>query len=358
LRIWIRLRGISDSNRKRRLGMGYGNLQNGMDGFITCNIYERNNMRQSRGRLKDKVLIWGTGLDYGRFLNQLKALELQEVLEVVGVTDSSGFRERVTKVDGWHFYSVSEIKEIPWDYCVVMSEKYFWDIYSHLAELGISSDRIIPCRVFAIPYFEWVQYIEIRNLKMSIISNNCWGGILSRTLGLEHRSPFKNLAVSASGLIRMLDEGLEGFMSVEPKFVRWEIDPHSKVRFPVMSVKGVEILFNHDTKIEEALAKWRRRKEKIDYHNLYMMIYTEDIDVVRAFLKLDIERKICFVPDNIITEELKDESTVFPICWRNNQDEFWLPVNESAKLSGLNYKILPMILGKKEKRLEIVQTDQ
>ena len=150
----------------------------------------------------------------------------------------------------------------------------------------------------------------------------------------------------------MLYGGLQKYMSSDLQLVRWQVDIHSKRRYPVMRLRDVEIHFNHDDTVKHALEEWNRRKHKIDYEKLLVGIYTEKEEVVNDFLNFHgCVRKICFVPYELYRDEWKTTDCVYPLSYRGGQNEFYLPVNESATVSGINYKLLPMYLGRIERRL-------
>lgn len=230
-----------------------------------------------------RIVVWGLGTDYNRHMNLLKYAEVNKEIQVIAVTANE--LPNVKSLDGWSVIDKSDLKRTDFDYVVVMHEKYFGEIVSDIVNLGIERKVIIPCRVLDIPYFNWKSYIGILKSGVSIVCNNCHGGILYRTLGMECRSPFKNLFLSARDLLLMLSD-MKYYLSVTPQFVRWEADPHGRWVYPVMAIDGVELHFNHDKTVEDALEKWERRCKKFNYDNMFVSIYTEEDEVVEQFLAL------------------------------------------------------------------------
>lgn len=294
---------------------------------------------------KPKLLIWGIGQEYSRALNLLKYWESRHKIKVVGVTDKNIFG--LLEIDGWKVYETTSINMLDIDYFLVMSEKYFLEIFEELLLLGIDKKKILVSKILYIPYFNWKKYLKIQKSDLSIICNNCVGGIIYNTLGLECKSPCKNLAIPEDSFLKLV-HNLEYYMPLKLEFKRWQIDPHSEKDFPVMSLNDIEIWCNHDLSINEARDKWERRKKKINYKNIILIMYTENDKVGETFLKIKKYRKILFVPE---ISELKHKE-VYKLKMFPGQREFWETVNSSASLgkNSCNYKILDMLNGKKAYR--------
>lgn len=299
-----------------------------------------------------KIVIWGSGTDYNRHVNILKYAEVNREIQIVAITANA--LPNVKTIDGWPVIHKNYLKNADFDYIVVMHENYFSDISTDIVNLGIERKRIIPCRVLDIPYFNWKDYIDILESDISIVCNNCHGGVLYHTLGLECRSPFKNLALSDKGLLRMLSD-LKGYLSAPPQLIRWTVDVHSGLTYPVMAVKDVEIYFNHDKTIEGALEKWERRCKKVNFNNIFVSIYTEESDVVEQFLKLnDYPNKVCFVPYQGNNSRWKDIDNIYELSLLPEQTEFWEPVNSNVSngKNSFTFDILSLLHMKKKYRIE------
>lgn len=284
---------------------------------------------------RPRLLIWGLGKDYNRHLNALKYWENQQEVEIIGVTDKD--IPELSEIDGWRIYETGGVPKEIVDYYLVMSEKYFFDISNDIVALGVERRAILQSKILDIPYFNWEQYLEIKKSNLSIICNNCAGGILYNTLGLECISPCKNLAIPDDSFLKLISD-LQRYMSLELKFKRWQIDPHSKKEFPVMKLDDIEIWCNHDVSASDAENNWSCRKQKINYGNIMLIMYTEDDEVGEAFLESSNYKKILFVPE----ESKLEGRTVFQLKLYPGQEEFWQVVNSSVSLgkNSYSYKIL------------------
>lgn len=293
-----------------------------------------------------RILIWGIGRDYNRHLNLLKYWEHQNI-EIVGITDKN--LPDVETIDGWKVVKIEQLNQIEFDYILVMSEKFYLEILSDISKNGIKKNKIMSCKILDIPYFDWEKYIEIKKKEISILCNNCLGGIVYHTLALECKSPCKNLAIPDQSFLKLINN-VPYYMELEPEFLRWQVDPHSLERFPVIKLDDIEIWCNHDTSLEEAVEKWNRRKKKINYENMIFMMYTEDEKTVQNFVEDSDDHRIVFVPELF---PVQTDHRIFPLKMFSGQKEFWEVVNSSATLgkNSCNYKLLDMLNGKKEYRL-------
>lgn len=149
---------------------------------------------------------------------------------------------------------------------------------------------------------------HLRNRNVTIISENCWGGILCQYLGIGYNSPFVGLLVPAPDyikILRSLREYVEGdFRFIPRSESRWERElRYFKQDFPIaiLTPKGegdpVEIHFLHYATPEEAVEKWRRRAKRINYQNIIVKLAERNectAAEIAAFEELDYPSKICF----------------------------------------------------------------
>lgn len=58
--------------------------------------------------------------------------------------------------------------------------------------------------MFEIPFFDFEKYVSLLENSISIISNDCWGGILASKLGLQMKSPFCNCYIGKEDYYQLL----------------------------------------------------------------------------------------------------------------------------------------------------------
>lgn len=289
--------------------------------------------------MKYKVVIYGIGEQYNKNYNILKYYELTEQISIVGVT--AKWIPNSSYLDEYKLVSLSELHTITYDYIVIMSDIYFDEIVNDLVSREISRNKLVSYRVLQVPHLDFSSYIELKESRISIISNNCWGGVIYRTLGMECLSPFKNLSLEEEDYLRLL-KNFKYYMGCEPRFLKYAYNKNSKKEYPVMLLDDVKLHCNHDTNPEEAAEKWNRRKVKINYDNLFVEMYTENREMMGKFLALEeYDRKVCFVPFQT------DKQNVVQLSLYPGQSMFWETVNSNAGngANSIKYGSLQLLLG-------------
>jgi uncharacterized protein (DUF1919 family) len=165
-------------------------------------------------------------------------------------------------------------------------------------------------------------------------------------LGLECLSPFKNLSVEDEDYIRLL-KNLKYYMKCDMKFMKYAYNVNSKKDYPVMLLDDIKIHCNHDLYPDEAVEKWNRRRDKINYNNILVEMYTEKENIMQEFLEIsEFNKKICFVPF-----ETSMENT-YQLYLYPGQTKFWETVNSNAG-NGSNclvYNLFNLITGMESRR--------
>lgn len=137
----------------------------------------------------------------------------------------------------------------------------------------------------------------------SIISNNCWGGAIYRSLRRPYLSPFAGTFLMAPCYLRMLAD--------LPAHLRNPLRPAADSRYEsIRLTRGrvlpaypigilgddVEVHFLHYATWAEAAEKWARRTARLRWDRLFVKFSEQNestLDGVNQFLALPFERKIC-----------------------------------------------------------------
>ena len=143
---------------------------------------------------------------------------------------------------------------------------------------------------------EWRIYKEIKRLRLknrrpTIIASNCIGTFIYYDMKIKYLSPTINLSFDMNDYVRFL-ENLEWYL--QQPVVPYEDD---RFDYPCGMIGDVEIRFNHYKTIEEAISKWERRKQRIDWDNLFIMAIDGDectYDSINRFDALPFENKVIF----------------------------------------------------------------
>lgn len=160
------------------------------------------------------------------------------------------------------------------------------------------------------PYLSFYRLKKLLKLGCSesftIISNNCWGGHVYRFFGLPYNSPTVGLFFFAHDYIKFVSN-LKRYLSTEINFITLEESKYCNklkelggecVECPIAICGDIEIIFMHYKTPEEALKKWTRRVERMNWNNLIIKFSemngcTEDD--LKAFDSLPYQKKVAFV---------------------------------------------------------------
>lgn len=155
---------------------------------------------------------------------------------------------------------------------------------------------------------KWQCYKNRRPLKnrdFSIISNNCWGGLVSQHYGLPYNSPTCGLGIRGVDYIRFCSD-IHRYINLQLQFIPFEESSRRNQYigfrpFPVARLDDIEIYFTHYHTEEEAATKWYRRAKRINWDNIIFKLshresFTEDD--IKNFAALDLPNKLIFAEED------------------------------------------------------------
>lgn len=159
---------------------------------------------------------------------------------------------------------------------------------------------------------------NLKDTKFSVISNNCWGGMLYESYNLPKESPTVGLFFMADDYIKFLKD-LKGYLNseltfIDPKSSKWFEQVSTDKRYgnyPVGKLRDIEIFFLHYRSEEEARAKWNRRINRINWDRLLVKFNDQNGCTqknIEDFLQLPFKNKLFFTckawpiedPDHVI----------------------------------------------------------
>ena len=142
--------------------------------------------------------------------------------------------------------------------------------------------------------------VRLRNKEFTIISNNCWGGLISQKYGLPYRSPTCGLLICGSDYIKFC-ANIKHYLAQELEFIEFSEGKYSKgfegMNFPVAKLDDIEVYFMHYHSKEEAAEKWNRRAKRINWNNMVYKISERETftqEDMRNFAELPLENKLIF----------------------------------------------------------------
>lgn len=122
--------------------------------------------------------------------------------------------------------------------------------------------------------FGKIRNLSLKSDKFTIISNNCWGGLVYQRYNLPYNTPTVGLYFFADDYIKFVSD-LDYYLSLKLNFIDVEKSRHYEVLqrrgeldVPIGILDDVEIVFLHYKDKEEAFNKWERRKTRVDRSNL------------------------------------------------------------------------------------------
>ena len=186
----------------------------------------------------------------------------------------------------------------------------------------------------------------LQNKDFTIISNNCWGGIIYRDFNLPYNSPTVGLFFMAEDYIKFI-YNLKSYINEDLNFISLEDSKYKnflkKLNYsnPIGKIKDIEIMFLHYTSEEEAKEKWNRRKKRINWNNIIYKFSDQNMctyEHIEKFNNFNVKNKICFTTrkyNNINSIQIKKykncENVVNDIKYYKRYFKFIRYVNEINK---------------------------
>lgn len=184
----------------------------------------------------------------------------------------------------------------------------------------------------------------------SIISNNCWAGLVYQHFGLPYKSPTAGLFFFANDYIKFV-YNIKLYLAKPLEFISLERSKYKDtlvqyggecVKCPIAKCGDIEIIFMHYHTPAEAEEKWKRRAERINWDNIIYKFSEMNLcseDDLRAFDKLPVGKKVVFthkdygLKNQVIYKEFQHEGFI-----PNDTDNFRKYINLCDLISGDFYR--------------------
>jgi uncharacterized protein (DUF1919 family) len=164
---------------------------------------------------------------------------------------------------------------------------------------------------------------EINCEDFTIISNNCWGGLVYESYGLIKSSPTVGCYFVAEEFLKFASNFEYYVKECEMEFVEPDDSRHREFyknggnfgNYPIARVGDVEIAMLHYHSNEEAKEKWERRCRRINYDKLIFKLNDQNLcsdEIVESFLALPHKNKLFFTVDKKYRESKKEGVYVLP----------------------------------------------
>lgn len=133
---------------------------------------------------------------------------------------------------------------------------------------------------------DWIQRrVKARYLRLfkdklevkdfTVISNNCWGGILYKDLNLPYGTPFVNMFMFADCYIKLV-KNLDSYLASElhiSDVSRYFTGPSF---YPIGHLNDIEIHFIHYTFKDSVVEFWNRRIKRINREKIFFVLSERD----------------------------------------------------------------------------------
>ena len=145
---------------------------------------------------------------------------------------------------------------------------------------------------------------RLENTDFTIISNNCWGGMIYESYAIKKNSPTVGAFFMATDYIKFVSN-MKDYISCELKFIDPENSRYKSIlkkdkrfgQYPIGKLNDVEIMFLHYENEKDAKEKWERRCKRINWNKLIFKFNDQNLceekDVL-AFSKLPYKNKLFF----------------------------------------------------------------
>lgn len=143
---------------------------------------------------------------------------------------------------------------------------------------------------------------KLKSYDFSVISNNCFAGIVYQHLGLQYNTPTIGLYFFPKEYINFV-ENFNYYINIELKFIETRNSKYYNIlkernqdKAIIGVLDDVEIVFLHYKTREEALTKWNKRKNRLS-KNLIFKFNDQNFatfDDIGRFDKIKVKNKICF----------------------------------------------------------------
>lgn len=142
---------------------------------------------------------------------------------------------------------------------------------------------------------QWLRWQRkrLKNTNLTIIANNCIGGIIYHDLGIQFQSPTINLDIPAADFL-LLCEHLKEYLSLP-------VNPLESLEdCPVGVIQGpygdVRINFRHYKTFADGVTKWEERKARMHWDKIFIILEDQScsMDIAARFEQLPFVNKALF----------------------------------------------------------------
>lgn len=143
----------------------------------------------------------------------------------------------------------------------------------------------------------------------SLISNNCHGGLICKRNGMQFCSPTVALQILPEEFPKFC-ANLRHYMETDVVEYKWFSQKHRDylnhmfgyipMNMPIGLIDDIMVVFQHDNSFVEAVIKWNRRRERVDYKDIGYLFHLKNesyAEYGRQFLDLHLPNSAVLTED-------------------------------------------------------------
>ena len=241
-----------------------------------------------------RVLIWGGGSYFRKMLPFLQERERTGEIVITGVIARQ--RPDGGTISGYPYIAPESVPSQEYDILQILTLDSRREIREEYLRMPGSDPSKVIAQIY--PEIGIRQYQRLAAARPTIFSMLCWGGFVYYHLGMECVSPFKNMWLTDYEFLRFLHDP-RGYMAMDPvpSHMQPRINELDKEVYPVLRLGDIMLHCNHSDSMEQAIADWKRRREKINWDFTVAVMQTDNRSREKEFNRLDtVHRKLCIVP--------------------------------------------------------------
>lgn len=172
----------------------------------------------------------------------------------------------------------------------------------------MSKEETIRLKTRNLIYLPLTRKFRKRKLRyedFTIISNNCWGGTIYESYGLEKKSPTVGMFIMPEDYLKLVTN-IEYYLEQQIVFIetedsKWESELKQKSNwgtYLIGKLDDIELHMLHYHDEELARKKWNKRVKRINRNYLIYKFNDQNgatIEHIKRFMELPLRNKLCFV---------------------------------------------------------------
>jgi len=236
------------------------------------------------------AVIWGTGKEFLLCWASIRRQVELGRLRLLAISPTEGFYRTIY---GYPAIPHHEIRALDPDLVITaMPQQMLPSVYHAAKEVGIERRQMLRGDVFTLPDFDLREYMSLREQPISILSDNCFAGLLYHHLDLPFTTPTINMWFPAMDFVKLASDP-HRYMQEDMVFDTWRWQADEKYDYPVMRIGDLHAHCNHTTSAAAAAESWNKRKKKLDYDRILSVMRAHSPAELDAFERIP-GRKLCF----------------------------------------------------------------